>query len=153
VRTIASTAFISCTSLTSINVATDNENYSSVDGVLFNKNKTVLIAYPPGKQGAYIVPHSVTEIGDYAFSRSNGLTSVTIPSGVKTIGEYAFELPTRLTSIISLNLVPPNIGGRGVLRSGACLYVPENSIDAYRSADGWGEFECVKDLTSAPRGE
>jgi hypothetical protein len=156
VRTIEGTAFISCTSLTSINVAVDNENYSSEDGVLFNKNKTVLVAYPAGRQGAYIIPRSVTEIGDYAFSRSNGLTSVTIPGGVRTIGKYAFELPSRLTSIISLNPVPPNIGGRGVftdLRSSACLYVPENSIDAYRSANGWDEFECVKDLTLAPRCE
>jgi len=60
VKTIGGDVFRACTSLAFINVATDNNNYRSEDGVLFNKSKTVLITYPRGKQGAYIIPKGVT---------------------------------------------------------------------------------------------
>jgi hypothetical protein len=108
VTSINREAFYACTNLTSITVATDNAHYSSVDGVLFNKNKTTLILYPEGRQGAYTIPNSVISIGNRAFSRTDrrpielspivngelpsytGLTSVTIPNSVTSIGDYAF---------------------------------------------------------------
>jgi hypothetical protein len=68
VASIAQGCFSSCRSLTSIEVGAGNVNYSSVDGVLFNKAKTELIAYPKAKMGEnYTVPDSVTSIGEYAF--------------------------------------------------------------------------------------
>ena len=156
--------FYGCTSLTSINVATNNKNYSSEDGVLFNKDKTTLIIYPKGKNGAYTIPESVRKIGNHAFYRRTNLTSVTIPNSVTTIGERAFanfsSTPSNLVSIISLNPVPPNIIGHetfddlpGVASSDVCLYVPTNSIAAYRSADVWNKFKCIKELAPAPAGE
>jgi hypothetical protein len=72
-------------------VDSQNPAYTSVEGVLFNKNRTVLIAYPVGKQGSYTVPSNVTSIGNYAFYRCSGLTSITIPSSVTSIGDEAFN--------------------------------------------------------------
>ena len=105
VTSIGGSAFAGCTGLTSINVASDNSNYCSVDGVLFNKDKTTLIQYPGGKQGAYTIPNSVTSIGSYAFRDCSGLTSVTIPNSVTSIGNWAFRECTGLTSVTIPNSV------------------------------------------------
>ena len=102
--------------LVSINVSEDNKNYSSEDRVLFNKNKTILQAYPAGRVGHYIIPDSVRRIsgsdssssypstdgGAFAFS---GLTSITISEGVKSIGKDTFMSCLGLTSVI----IPANV--------------------------------------------
>ena len=67
VISIGESAFYGCTSLTTITVDPLNASYSSVDGVLFDKNRTTLIRCPGGKVGSYIVPDSVTSIGNEAF--------------------------------------------------------------------------------------
>jgi len=99
VTSIGDAAFCDCSGLTSINVADDNPNYISKDGVLFDKQQTTLIQYPGGKQGAYVIPNSVTSIGNYAFYGCSGLTSVTIPNSVTSIGMGAFMNCTALTSV------------------------------------------------------
>jgi hypothetical protein len=102
-----STEYVSI--LTDITVASDNPYYSSEDGVLFNKDKTELIIYPGGKQGAYTIPPSVTSIGDHAFAWCDSLTSVTIPSGVTSIGNDAFYDCSGLT-IVTIPLSVTSIG-------------------------------------------
>ncbi|GAB6390992.1 MAG: leucine-rich repeat domain-containing protein [Treponematales bacterium] len=99
VTSITGDTFLGCTGLTSITVAEDNPQYSSQDGILFDKAAQVLLAYPGGKKGAYSIPDSVTSIGYCAFDRCTGLTSVTIPGSVTSIGYYAFSGCTGLTSI------------------------------------------------------
>jgi len=89
VTSIGEMAFIGCTDLTSITVDIQNNNFSSMEGVLFNKNRTLLVAYPPGKQGNYIIPGGVTGIRVWAFAECC-LTSVTIPESVTGIGYGAF---------------------------------------------------------------
>jgi len=92
VASIEGAAFDDCVNLTSIAVAADNARYSSEDGILFNKDKTVLIRYPPSRQDtAYTIPNGVTSIGDRAFYSCGNLTSVTIPNSVTSIDEYAFS--------------------------------------------------------------
>ena len=104
-------SFYDCTSLTSITVDSENANYSSKDGVLFNKTKTVLIRYPIGNsRSTYDIPNSVTSIGLYAFEYCKSLTSVTIPNSVKSIGGYVFCECTSLTSVTIPNSVK-SIGG------------------------------------------
>ena len=100
VITIGDTAFLDCDGLTSIVVDEDNENYCSENGVLFSKDKTRLICYPKGKSGAYVIPDTVTTIGDYAFEYCDGLTSITIPDSGITIGDTAFKDCSGLISIV-----------------------------------------------------
>ena len=100
VTEIGSDAFEGCTSLTAINVATGNEDYASVNGVLHNKAKTVIIYYPAGKKDInYEILDSVTMISDSAFYGCASLTSITIPDSVGYIGYYAFYDCISLTNI------------------------------------------------------
>ena len=145
-------------SLASIEVAVNNAHYSSKDGVLFNKDKTVLIKYPPGRQGAYTIPNSVTHIGFFAFANSTYLTSITIPPSVIFIDQGAFHSCTVLTSITVQNPIPPELQCdihpfRYINRNNVCFYVPKNSIAAYRAAEYWNEFKCIKEIESVPEEE
>ena len=100
VTSIGDRAFEGCTSLASISVDENNKNYSSADGVLFDKGKTTLIRYPQASAiTKYTIPNSVTSIGDFAFQSCTNLTSVTIPNSVTSIIGYAFDDCTSLTSI------------------------------------------------------
>ena len=100
VTSIGDWVFDGCTGLTSINVASGNNYYSGINGVLFNKKKTELIRYPEGKsQTSYTIPNSVTSIGYGAFYGCTDLTSITIPNSVTSIGTRAFYKCTGLTSI------------------------------------------------------
>ncbi len=111
VTDIASDAFYYCKSLLSIRVDPDNPNYSSdAIGVLFNKDKTALIAYPPGKSGSYSIPSTVLTIYAESFKECDKLTSVTIPNSVTSIGNDAFGYCDGLTSVTIPNSVT-KIGG------------------------------------------
>lgn len=100
VTRIEDRAFEDCIRLTSIRVDENNQNYCSVDGVLFTKNKTELVTFPAGKKGSpYTVPDSVTSIGDYAFESCVTLESVTLPDNLKKIGYHAFYECSSLTAI------------------------------------------------------
>ena len=93
-------AFAGCTSLTEIKVAVENPNYVSVNGVLYNKSRTVLICYPAGKKDKnYKILDSVTAINRYAFYGCTSLASIMIPDSVTEICESAFSGCTSLTSI------------------------------------------------------
>ena len=91
-------AFSNCRSLTNIQVDENNPVFSSLDGVLFNKDKSKIVCYPEGKEGTYTIPNSVTSIAG-AFYNCDGLTSVEIPSSVSSIGDYAFYSCDGLTSV------------------------------------------------------
>ncbi|MFA6860519.1 MAG: leucine-rich repeat protein, partial [Clostridia bacterium] len=91
--------FYNCTGLNSILVSEENENYSSQNGVLFNKTMTSLICYPIGKTGVYEIPSSVTIIEEHAFNNCTNLTSITIPISVTNIVSGAFYGCTGLLSI------------------------------------------------------
>ncbi len=78
-------------SLERITVAKENQNYVSVDGVLYNKDMTRLMKYPAKKQGtSYTVPDSVTEICTYAFTSAKNLQNVQLPHSITRIGFNAF---------------------------------------------------------------
>jgi len=99
--------FQSCP-LKSIDVSSDNPAYEAIHGVLFDKQRKILIAYPVDRKGSYKIPKGVLSIGDYAFFAPSGLTRITIPDSVTDIGNWAFyacvglgriSIPDGVTSI------------------------------------------------------
>ena len=93
--------FKSCKSLTEINVDSENKYYSSEDGVLFNKDKTVLIRYPEGKTDkTYKVPNGVLEIAKDAFYECDNLEEIEMPDSVLKICEYAFDSCDNLKEVV-----------------------------------------------------
>lgn len=88
-----------CNALTNINVSADNATFASVDGVLFDKGVTCLLAYPEGKSGEYVMPESVTEIGGWSFIGNNGVSAITFSPNLKKIGPSAFYQCTGLTAL------------------------------------------------------
>jgi acetyltransferase-like isoleucine patch superfamily enzyme len=134
VTSIGPRAFAGNSMLKELLCAPDNPAYTSVDGVLFSKDRETLVTYPGGKGSIYSIPESVVSIGPYAFS-DNKLTDVTIPAGVISIGQGAFA-GNRLTSVIIPNNVT-TIGtgafaGNSMLKELLCA--PDNP--AYASVDG-----------------
>ena len=92
-------AFHGCTGLKEF-IASDNcVNYSTVDGVLFSKDKINLLMCPMGKSGTFTIPDGTKYIIDSSFSKCSAITSITIPGSVYSIGESAFSNCTGLTSI------------------------------------------------------
>ena len=145
VTSIGSRAFSECKGLIEINVDDNNKEYSSIDGVLYNKDVSELICYPCGMPlNSFSIPNSVTKIGNSAFSGCDGLTSVTIPNSVMTIGEYAFFSCTCLTSVTIGNNVT-TIGGSAFSRCKSLTSVTiPNSVTTIEDS----AFSSCKDLTS-----
>jgi len=143
VTPIRRSAFLYCSSLTSITVDNRNPSYASIDGVLFDKNIRTLIIYPEGKTArTYTIPSSVTNIGENAFSYGN-LTSVTIPSSVTSIGRGAFHSCSRLTSVTIPSSVT-YIGDYAFIDSGLTSVTIPSSVTTV----GWYAFSGCTNLAS-----
>ncbi len=85
-------AMLGCKKLTDLTVSENNPNFSSVDGVLFSKDKTTLVYYLPTREDAeYTVPDGTKEIADKAFSENVSLTKVTLPASLERVGANAFS--------------------------------------------------------------
>ncbi len=100
VTSIGNNAFQGCSSLENISVDKNNANYSSQDGILYNKAKTEFIYIPKAISDKVSIPNTITGIGSYTFSSCSSLESIIIPDSVTSIGNYAFLDCTSLTSII-----------------------------------------------------
>lgn len=145
--------------VTSIEVDPANPAYTSVDGVIYTKDMSTIVAYPvANNQNSYtivdgttiiygesftsasnlysvFIPNSVVQIGSCAFFSCKGLQSVDIPESVQKIGSQAFDYCSNLTEVYMHSLVPPQcnwyiFGGNENLT----VYVPYQSIKAYRDA-------------------
>ncbi|MBP5307556.1 MAG: leucine-rich repeat protein, partial [Clostridia bacterium] len=78
----------------------DNGNYTTMDDVLFDTQKTRIVYYPAGKTGNYIIPDTVEKIGGRVFYGKTNLTKVTINKGITEIGDYAFASCTKLAELV-----------------------------------------------------
>ena len=145
VMSIGSAAFNSCNSLTSIKIGAGNVNYTDVNGVLFNAEKTVLLTYPASKEGAnYTIPDSVTSIGERAFSGCRSLASITIPDGVTSIGKSAFSYCTNLTSIT----IPDSVTSIGENAFSLCSSLTNITIPKSVTSIGINAFQSCTSLKS-----
>ena len=89
-----------CYNLEAINVSENNSEYKDNNGILFSKDETILIKYPPGRDHTnYTVPEGITKIASGAFEKCVNLTTIEIPNSVTTIGGSVFENCTSLTEI------------------------------------------------------
>ena len=167
VTEIGRAAFGDCTSLKSINVDRENINYSSVNGILFNKEKTTLIQYPAGKSESYIIPSGVRRIDDCAFLGCASLTSVEIPNSVTWIGIEVFsgctslisvEIPSSVTSIsrkvffnctsLTSVYIPNSVTEIGPLSFSNCISLTSVKIPGSVTKIGYSAFAGCTSLTS-----
>ena len=127
---IGRNAFSSCKSLTSVTIG---ESVTTIGNRAFASCKSLT---------SVTIPDGVTFIGGHAFSFCTGLTSVTIPDGVTYIGECAFYDCDGLTSVTAYNPTPVDIryAFLYVNCENCTLYVPAESVELYKAAEGWKEF-------------
>ncbi|MDR0681279.1 MAG: leucine-rich repeat protein [Dysgonamonadaceae bacterium] len=136
-----------------ITVDVENPNYSSIDGILYNKDTTVLIEAPTFLSGAFVVPKTVTTIETYAFQFDSLLTSIELPASLletQPIKNYAFAGCTALERIIVKSQTPPTFTTNqypfGSMSQTTCtLYVPKGTVDAYHAANRWKDFTSIKE--------
>ena len=126
VTSIGYLAFARCFSLISIEVHRDNPNYCSVDGVLFDKDRTTLLAFPGSHSEVYTIPPFTTTIGPASFEYYD-LVMVIIPDSVVSIEEAAFEY---FTGKLVFEGNAPEFCGNSVYGCEITAYYPEN-------ATGW----------------
>lgn len=111
-------------------VANSNPKFSSLDGVLFNKNGTVLLFCPETKTGSYSIPPSVSRIESFSLNRCSKLTSVTTPETLREIGSYAFESCRGMTDInLPQSLQKIGMGAFQYCDSLKSIYIPSNVVN------------------------
>ena len=133
VTSISHSSFHNCAGLMAIEVAATNKTYSSLNGVWFNKERTILIRCPRGLIGDYEIPPGVSTIGRYAFSGCSGLTQLGIPESVTAIEYQAFQGCEKLaTSIKGLGRINFNASSSYAGMPSA----PEPSVPATSTSPG-----------------
>jgi hypothetical protein len=143
VTSIGGYAFDSCLSLTAITVATDNPVFSSVAGVLFNQNQTLLIHFPKGKTGDYTIPNTVTQIGEYTFAACR-VSSTTIPNSITNIREASFYYCGSLTNV----MIPDSVTTIGRIAFTGCTSLANVTIPKSVASFGDGAFSYCTSLTN-----
>lgn len=168
VSSIGINAFALCNSLTSINVDSGNSYYRSKNGVLFDYNYKVLVSYPGGLSGEYIVldgvdtignsafyfrynlkkvalPNSLLYIDNSAFNHCDSLQSIIIGDSLIGFGSEALRSCSALTSITCNTIIPPSVSEFTFFNVNKSIpvYVPYESIPLYQTADGWKNFNIL----------
>ena len=154
VNLIGKWAFYNCTNLTSLNIPESVHAFGlyAFVGIAVPKplmNSRFFCFMPREYSGKYTIPEGITNIISFAFERCIKLTEVIIPSSAKDLGYSAFGSCTALQSITSLAVNPPacreEMSFKDVDKS-IPVYVPAESIDAYKAAGEWKEFENIQPI-------
>ncbi len=156
-----------CKRLKEFQVSAGNTRFSQSDGVLFNFDKTTLIAYPSARSTNYTIPNSVTTIQCMAFAgcffltsillpdslasieigtflSCRRLTSITLPDRLTSIGDIAFMACDKLIAIHCKAVAPPTVKEHSFNYKETCtLFVPKGSLSAYKKAEGWKNFKSI----------
>ena len=122
-----------------VTVHADNPNYSSLDGVLFNKEKTILLHFPTSRTGTYTIPSTVKEIGVTAFENTN-ITSVIFPASLETVSYQAFKYSTQLVEVDFTSCPLLETIGEEAFGSGEALqsvHLPGSLVSINKSAFCW----------------
>ncbi len=154
-----------CEKISYYNVDEANQTYASIDGIVFSKDKTKIVLYPPARPDTeYTIPEGITTIGEKAFYDCPNLTNVVIPQKVTKISARAFGLDKNLNSIALLcdqMLSPDNIdqtingmsfddgtnGQSGVVTNmyqNITLYVRKDLVDQYKANAFYQKFKAIK---------
>ena len=149
VSSLSTDLFRGCESLRSIQVAPKNRQYKSepnkrdgTDHVLFNKNKSMIIAYPAAsREVQYDIPDSVTNISDWTFSECKKLNRITIPDSVEEIGEGAFCNCALLDELV----VPDSVQKIDDCAFRGCSSLERIVIPSSVTELGWGVFDGCRD--------
>ena len=135
-----------CTMLLEIEVDPSNPCYSSIDGVLYNKEQTQLIQYPAGICAeSYSVPDTVQEIAEYACYDAQDLEVLKISAGVRKIGDMAFAFCDKLREV-EIRVADPaqiEVGMMGffsVAGTPRTLRVPQGSRKLYEKSEQWQDL-------------
>jgi len=142
-------AFSRCPAMTAITVHEDNQHFSSEDGALLNKDKTMLLFVPTGRQGQYVVPVAVNSIGYDVFYSCEQLTSIIFQGNVTFMNDRYFDECSSLTEIILLNPAPADISSVSFsyyMLTLCTLRVPSASVGLYKSSEGWKKFNKIEGI-------
>ena len=130
VTSIGKNAFVYCSSLASVTIP---DGVTSIGERAFQDCSSLT---------SIIIPDSVTSIGEAAFCGCSSLASVTIPDSVTSIGDWAFYYCSSLASVYCKATTPPSLGVEVFYNNASeCkIYVPTESVDAYKAAEGWCDY-------------
>lgn len=150
VTNISSTSFNYCGKLSTISVSDENTTYDSRN----NCNAIIQTATNQILRGTSntIIPNTATSIGDNAFNDINSLTSIVIPESVTSIGQYAFRFCNSLAEVVCKAKVAPQLKSDAFsndVLSKATLYVPEESVESYKTDGEWKKFSDIQPLPYA----
>ena len=146
VKDLSGYTFEGCSKLETINVDDANLDFSSAEGVVFNKDKKEIVCYPGGKKDSlYSIPSSVNTIASRVFSGNNSLKAVIIPENVTAIQQEAFFI--KGLTVETVNRVPQlvEVGAFGPdsVVSVNTLIVPDGTSAQYKSAKVWRDFGSI----------
>jgi hypothetical protein len=167
VTTITGNPCVGATSLNAFNVAAGSEYFAAYDGCLYATGGqtvkegltrgegdapaglTALVGVPTGwRQSVLRVPEGVTVIANQAAREATSITEVELPSTLVEIRASGFSSITGITRVTCLATTPPD-GGTNFTEAvyqNATLYVPMRSLDLYKSAEGWSEFQHIEGI-------
>ncbi|MBR4792990.1 MAG: leucine-rich repeat protein [Bacteroidaceae bacterium] len=151
--TSISDIFSNTSRLQSLTVHPDNRYYESVGGIVYGKRDHSVILVPKSIDGYLTFPDYVTTIPENLLQGCSRLKGLILHSGITNYGENAFSGCSGLQTLMNLSATPATISSEslnGIDKSVVTLVVPQGSVSAYASAEGWSDFENIVEVSDVP---